>query len=786
MIHLALLAAVVALPQGNPGRAAKPGAAVDPRDTVALFRRAGDAERSLLAQWYAAWRASETKRALNTDERLAKGLRKPELLISVNPRQSDLSCALDDLTYVPDHAWGLEPKLRRIASINTPLGVCPNWLPPIDGYFGPPKVPDERLGIDGALDPELRQAIADVRRDVIALMDSAVVAMPGNTTVVGQLVRLLVDQGELPRAWKAVRECKALEYWCGALAGYVLAQRGEIRSADSAYATSAAWLREEDRCTWTDASALLDSAARDAYIAMPCPQRLAFDRRLWWLADPLWSVPGNDRRAEQATRQLTVIVHAATQRDERYNWTAPFGGDALEQAIKRYGWPTYAAYGRSTAAGLPAMKEILNMSNRASNAGSQARAAAAKGGAAGGSSGGLFGGAPRPVIGAGAWKPGPAGLVDAQFGFPAGGPGVEGGRARNVTIESFWANIVSNSGGFISGPLYLAETIATTPPPSIGSTLEYSLDRVHPVPAWNALQDPFNARPTDWTLNAPRDTVEVRNWWPREHYAPAHAIVQFTDQQTALLRREGNSLLAFSTSLALTDLRRHAGDSVDANLLLSSSPDTISLVATRRRGATDRLVFFQPLPDRPSVVSVEIPWDSSGRAAGQSRFGVTPPVPLARLRKGQLAISDPVFLLAPPGARELPNDADAAIPLMLGSTTLAVGTSKVGVYWETYGFTDTDTVEISLRVQRQTPMTLLQRAGAVTGISENVNTPVTMSWKEPQAGRNTRFLAGAVPIQMRSLVLDISALRDGDYVLDIGASRPGQPGVHSQRAFVIR
>ena len=149
-------------------------------------------------------------------------------------------------------------------------------------------------------------------------------------------------------------------------------------------------------------------------------------------------------------------------------------------------------------------------------------------------------------------------------------------------------------------------------------------------------------------------------------------------------------------------------------------------------------------------------------------------------------MSDPVLLLVPGGTRELPDDADAAMDLRLGSTTLAVGTSKIGVYWETYGFAEWEPVEVSLRVQRRTPPSLMQRAGAAAGITQDPNTPVTLSWKEPDPGHRTRAMGGAVPVQMRSIILDITTLRDGAYVLEVSVARPGQAAVRSQREFVIR
>src|SRR5205085_4704676 len=111
----------------------------------------------------------------------------------------------------------------------------------------------------------------------------------------------------------------------------------------------------------------------------------------------------------------------------------------------------------------------------------------------------------------------------------------------------------------------------------------------------------------------------------------------------------------------------------------------------------------------------------------RSRFGVKPPPPLSSMPRGDAAMSDPVILVVPANTNALPNDADAAIALMNGSTTLAAGTSSIGVYWETYGIAAGDSVEVTVS---------LRGAGS----------PVTSSWREPQPGHAVRTLAGAMPI----------------------------------------
>jgi hypothetical protein len=57
---------------------------------------------------------------------------------------------------------------------------------------------------------------------------------------------------------------------------------------------------------------------------------------LWWLAQPLYSLPGNDRRTEHLAR----MTMARIERDARSTYGVPWGDD-LREVTLRFGWPTY-------------------------------------------------------------------------------------------------------------------------------------------------------------------------------------------------------------------------------------------------------------------------------------------------------------------------------------------------------------------------------------------------------------------------------------------------------------
>lgn len=78
---------------------------------------------------------------------------------------------------------------------------------------------------------------------------------------------------------------------------------------------------------------LLDDDIRGTYKKLPCSQREAIDMRIWWVADPLYMIPGNERRTEHYSR----VLHTALETDAANTYGSSWGGD-LAELIVRFGW----------------------------------------------------------------------------------------------------------------------------------------------------------------------------------------------------------------------------------------------------------------------------------------------------------------------------------------------------------------------------------------------------------------------------------------------------------------
>ncbi len=657
---------------------------VSPALASSLLDSLEAAELRFMRDWGRAWRLSEgTRHDFTYSEK------------DVRPRNVQLHCHPPGMpggqVSAPASSGG-----RSVPIAQLPLGlpvptivkdpesayaICPTWT------FADAAPSDERLGIDGALTDPLKGPVRGARQSLLAMFDSAAALLPSNDWIAGQRVRLAVDQRDLDRALRVADECQATRWWCIALAGYVVAARGNVVVAESIFVASMAAMHPAQRCAWTDLGELIDLEDRPSYARVSCAARDSVNTRLWWLADPLYIEPGNERRVEQYVRNVLVALHGALDRDERYDWRVGAGANPLERVVTRYGWPAYAWWG---------------------------------------------------------------------------GPRNEQGHSDYLASHNTALN----------------ETY---------TTFEYSFGRIHAFPAWRAVGDPLHARASDWQVSAP-DSIDAGTWWTREHFAPHKPLEQLPDGQQAFFRRRNSVIFATAHDLDRLRFNRAAGDPIKATLVATDRPGSFSEIAHAGGRAGQPLILRADLPSKSTLVSVEFPAGNQETfAGGRVRFAITPPPPLLALKKGEYAISDPVILLAPPNDDLSPGDIDAALARMAGSTR-APNAGRMGVYWETYGFSRTDSVNVAVWIERYTPQGIVRGLGIVLGIATDMNTPVAITWSEPNQQRSVSSIqdGGTVPILGRGLTLDVSQLVPGDYWLDVAIGKRGMQPVRGRRGFSIR
>lgn len=218
-------------------------------------------------------------------------------------------------------------------------GVCPSWTPPEERVR-----PDEGEAIDLALSPKGRESLRRQREVLIYELALAQAKYPGDAWIAGQHLRFVIDQRDPARSVELAAECRAAVEWCARLMGLAQQQADNIPGAEYAFrlADSLAMLqRSAQECVEPETWVPLPREYRDDAERGTCAQQRAFVERMWWLSDPMWSVPGNERFVEHEARRISGTLRAVMDRDERYIWEKSGGGEALREMLIRYGWPSY-------------------------------------------------------------------------------------------------------------------------------------------------------------------------------------------------------------------------------------------------------------------------------------------------------------------------------------------------------------------------------------------------------------------------------------------------------------
>lgn len=175
--------------------------------------------------------------------------------------------------------------------------------------------------------------VAEARRDLLLTLGRAAARVPENGWIAGQRVFYHLEAGHAAAALEAARECRGKAWWCRALVGWALHAAGEFVAAEAAFGEALVAMPAKERERWTDLGALLDGdSAR--LLEDAGDERARLVERFWWLADPFWSQPGNDRLTEHYARYVQDQVLADARTPFEMSW-----GSDLRQVLIRYGWP---------------------------------------------------------------------------------------------------------------------------------------------------------------------------------------------------------------------------------------------------------------------------------------------------------------------------------------------------------------------------------------------------------------------------------------------------------------
>ncbi len=182
--------------------------------------------------------------------------------------------------------------------------------------------------------PPEPEAIGQARERLLAALDRAAERLPGDSWIAGQRVWYAIEAGDPDGAVDRLADCRAEPWWCHALRGLALHAADDFIAAEKTFDTALAMMPSARRERWLDPSDLLDRDARRTYRRLDPTEREAFVRRLWWLADPFYAVPGNDRLTEHFARHVQDRIFENARSPFEMRW-----GKDMREVLVRYGWP---------------------------------------------------------------------------------------------------------------------------------------------------------------------------------------------------------------------------------------------------------------------------------------------------------------------------------------------------------------------------------------------------------------------------------------------------------------
>lgn len=236
-----------------------------------------------------------------------------------------------DSAAVRRQALRAQTRFEQVRKINLPVR-----------YTSPPQVCDANIGrfcqwnAEDPSPPKEPKAISEARNALLRTLDSAAARSPTDDWIAGQRIRYLLEAGRDTAAVRAADACAGTAWWCEALRGLALHEAGANAASDSAFSRALAAMPERERCRWTDVTMLLDDAQRKRYGKVGCGRREDLAARLWWLSDPFFGIPGNDRQTEHYARHVMSRIIDGTRAGYDVRW-----GDDLRELVLRYGWSRY-------------------------------------------------------------------------------------------------------------------------------------------------------------------------------------------------------------------------------------------------------------------------------------------------------------------------------------------------------------------------------------------------------------------------------------------------------------
>ncbi|MBC8088206.1 MAG: hypothetical protein H7Z40_13140, partial [Phycisphaerae bacterium] len=275
-----------------------------------LRRTLDSAARKFFTEWAMHWRSSQNS-GLPT-EYSRKGAR--ATIIAGDERRAYFHCH-SRAPGLNEQIVKLTDQYAPIPALLTTFAVCPTW-----SLADEPTFPDEDGNLDAAILPSRRTAVATARAKFLQVIERYARANPGDNFIAGQQVRFLLDQQLDDSAYAVTRACTADGWWCLTLQAYTEFQTGRRLQAGATFLRARGAMTPHERCVWEDVNLLSPQDFFQANSESECYGRDLLNKRYWWLADPMWSVAGNERRVEHDARMVHIRLQSGFGNDGRSHW----------------------------------------------------------------------------------------------------------------------------------------------------------------------------------------------------------------------------------------------------------------------------------------------------------------------------------------------------------------------------------------------------------------------------------------------------------------------------------
>jgi hypothetical protein len=126
--------------------------------------------------------------------------------------------------------------------------------------------------------------------------------------IVGFTVYTLLKFDRPLEAFDIAQGCEAAEWYCSLLEGYVFHEVGRLDEADSRFHQGLELAPDSITCLLSGASWAMPNRDRRRLDARPCEAQLAASDTIWWFADPLYALLGNDRWTEHVSRSVSTYL----------------------------------------------------------------------------------------------------------------------------------------------------------------------------------------------------------------------------------------------------------------------------------------------------------------------------------------------------------------------------------------------------------------------------------------------------------------------------------------------